>query len=170
MFRPGHRAGVSIWENFHPGNRDLGNQASPASHMNTSIFLQRKEKRGEISETEPARLTGLIRRGPYISNLLFSSFLQFKGHFRQGQTISKYSWFATIKLQQWYTSNGSLPTYPLVIVSDFCIHANSHDERGIFFTVFKQSQVTIHSCQISWRPHKEHFTSTWCQTLFLTLL
>ena len=36
------------------------NRASPASHMNTSIFLQRKEWRGEISETEQARLTGLI--------------------------------------------------------------------------------------------------------------
>ena len=67
MLRPGHRSGVFIWENFHPGyrdlgrkNRDLGNRASPASHMNTSIFLQRKEWRGEISETEPARLTGLI--------------------------------------------------------------------------------------------------------------
>ena len=66
-FRPGHWAGVFIWENFHPGyrdlgrkNRDLSNRASPASHMNTSIFLQRKERRGEISETEPARLTRLI--------------------------------------------------------------------------------------------------------------
>ena len=64
-FRPGHWAGVFIWENFHPGYRDLGgknlgNRASPASHMNTSIFLQRKERRGEISETKPARLTGLI--------------------------------------------------------------------------------------------------------------
>ena len=69
-FHPGHWAGLFIWENFLPGyrdlgrkNRDLGNQASPASpasHMNTSIFLQRKERRGEISETEPARLTGLI--------------------------------------------------------------------------------------------------------------
>ena len=64
MFRPGHRAGVFIWENFHLGcrdlgheNRDLENRASPASHMNTSIVLQRKEWRGEISETEPARLT-----------------------------------------------------------------------------------------------------------------
>ena len=54
MFRPGHRAGVFIWENFHPGYRDLGNRASPASHINTSMFLQRKEWRGEISETEPA--------------------------------------------------------------------------------------------------------------------
>ena len=67
MFRPGHRAGVFIWENFHPGyrdlgrkNGDLGNRASPAPHMNTSIFLRRKDWRGEISETEPARLTGLI--------------------------------------------------------------------------------------------------------------
>ena len=67
MFRPGLRAGVFIRENFHPGYRDLcrktrdpGNRASPASNMNTSIFLQRKERRGEISETEPARLTGLI--------------------------------------------------------------------------------------------------------------
>ena len=45
--RPGDRAGVFIWENFIPiteisaKNRDLGNRASPASHMNTSIFLQR---------------------------------------------------------------------------------------------------------------------------------
>ena len=66
-FVPVTRAGVFIWENFHPGyrdlgrkNRDLGNRASPAAHMNTSKFLRRKEWRGEISETEPARLTGLI--------------------------------------------------------------------------------------------------------------
>ena len=66
-FVPVTRAEVFIWENFHPGyrdlgrkNRDLGKRASPVSHMNTSIFLQRKEWRGEISETEPARLTGLI--------------------------------------------------------------------------------------------------------------
>ena len=66
-FRPGDRAGVFIWENFHPGyrdigrkNRDLGNRASPSSHMNTSIFLQRKEWRGEISETELVLLIGLI--------------------------------------------------------------------------------------------------------------
>ena len=45
---------------FHPDYRDLGNRASPASHMNTSIFLQIKEWPGEISETEPARSTGLI--------------------------------------------------------------------------------------------------------------
>ena len=60
MFRPGHRAGVFIWENFHSSYRDLGNRVSLASHMNTSIFLQRQEWRGEISETEPARFTGLI--------------------------------------------------------------------------------------------------------------
>ena len=66
-FVPVIRDGVFIWKNFHPGYRDLGsetraldNRASPASHMNTSKILQRKEWRGEISETEPARLTGLI--------------------------------------------------------------------------------------------------------------
>ena len=53
------RAGVFIWENFHPGYRDLDNRASPASHINTSIFLQRKECRGEISETEPCGLPSL---------------------------------------------------------------------------------------------------------------
>ena len=61
-FRPGYPG----WEIFHPGcrdlgrkNRDLGNRASPAFHMNTSKFLRRKLKsRGEISETEP---TGLRR-------------------------------------------------------------------------------------------------------------
>ena len=59
-FVPVTRAGVFIWENFHPGYRDLGNRASPASHMKASTFLRRKEWRGEVSETEPARLTGLI--------------------------------------------------------------------------------------------------------------
>ena len=66
-FVPVTRAGVFIWENFHPGyrdlgrkNRDLGNRASTASHMNTSKFLPKSEWRGEISETELARLAGLI--------------------------------------------------------------------------------------------------------------
>ena len=70
MFQPSHPAGVFIWEKFHPSyrdlgrkNRDLSNWASPASHMNTSILSQRKEWRGAISETEPAQLTRLIRRG-----------------------------------------------------------------------------------------------------------
>ena len=47
------------WGNFHPGNRDLGrkkrdlgNRTSPASHMNTSKFLQRREWQCEVSETE----------------------------------------------------------------------------------------------------------------------
>jgi len=66
-FLPVTRAGAFIWENFHLGyrdlgrkNRDLGNRASLASHMNTSKFLLRKEWRGEITETELARLTGLL--------------------------------------------------------------------------------------------------------------
>ena len=49
-FHPGNRAGVFICLHVHmPGyrdlgrrNRDLGIQASPPSHMNTSKFLQRK--------------------------------------------------------------------------------------------------------------------------------
>ena len=48
-FVPVTRAGVFIWENFHPGYRDLGrkiqdlgNRASPASHINASKFLPRK--------------------------------------------------------------------------------------------------------------------------------
>ena len=49
MFLPGHRAGVFIWENFRPGcrdvarkNRDLGNRAIRASHMNKSIPFAKK--------------------------------------------------------------------------------------------------------------------------------
>ena len=41
-FRPGNRAEAFMWENFHPGYRDLGNWAGPPSHMNTSKVLQRK--------------------------------------------------------------------------------------------------------------------------------
>ena len=50
-FVPVTQAGVFIWENFHPGyrdlgrkNRDLSNLASPASHMSTSKFLRRTER------------------------------------------------------------------------------------------------------------------------------
>ena len=50
----------SCYRDLGGKNRDLGNRASPASLMNTSIFLQRKDWRGEISETEPVRLTGLV--------------------------------------------------------------------------------------------------------------
>ena len=49
FFHPGNRADMFIWETFQPGyrdlgwnNQDLGNQASPPFHMNTSKFLQRK--------------------------------------------------------------------------------------------------------------------------------
>ena len=40
--------------------RDLGNRASPPSHMNTSKIFQRISREGEISETGPARSTGII--------------------------------------------------------------------------------------------------------------
>ena len=52
-------AGVFIWENFHLGFQDLGNLASPASHVNTLKFLGRKEWQGKITETKPAQLTRL---------------------------------------------------------------------------------------------------------------
>ena len=70
MFRPGHRqAGVFIWKNFHPHYRDLGrkvqdfgNRGSSASHLKKLNFFWRKEWQGEISETVPAQLPGLIWR------------------------------------------------------------------------------------------------------------
>ena len=46
--------------NFHPDyrdlrgkNRDLGNRASPASHMNTSIFSQRMARRDLGNRASP---------------------------------------------------------------------------------------------------------------------
>lgn len=59
-------------KNFHPGrrdldrkSRDLGNQAIPASYMNTSIFLQR---RVEISETDPVQSTVLLDKLKWTRN------------------------------------------------------------------------------------------------------
>ena len=72
-FIPVTQAGVFVWEKFPLGcwdlgfcDRDLSYQVSPASRMNASKFLQRKEWQGEISETEPARFTTLIWRGPWL--------------------------------------------------------------------------------------------------------
>ena len=80
-FVPVTQAGVFIWENFHSGyrnlgrkNRDLGNRATPASHMNTSKFLRRIAWRDEILETEPAPLTGLIMKRPLTNSLIFPFF------------------------------------------------------------------------------------------------
>ena len=58
------RAEVFIWENCHPGYRDLGRKnrnlgnGAGFSYEHIEIFT-RIEWRGEISETEPARSTGL---------------------------------------------------------------------------------------------------------------
>ena len=61
-FCASHRAGVFIWENFHPGYRDLGgktrdlsNRASPASHMNTSAVFKKKRvaRRGLGNRASP---------------------------------------------------------------------------------------------------------------------
>ena len=38
---PGNRDEVFIWQNFQPAYRDLGNRASPPSHMNLSKILHR---------------------------------------------------------------------------------------------------------------------------------
>ena len=65
--------GVFIWENFHPGYRDLGNRVSPASHMITSINIQRKEWAGEISER---RRSQPGRPGSYEEALTLASFCQ----------------------------------------------------------------------------------------------
>ena len=63
-FVPVTRLECSYGKDFELGYRDRGRKnrdgASPASHMNTSNFLRRKEWRVEISETKPARLNGLI--------------------------------------------------------------------------------------------------------------
>ena len=69
MFRPGHRAGVFIWENFHPGYRDLDNRASPASHMDTPMFLQRKEWRGEASPVDWAHMKRPLEKFEIIGKL-----------------------------------------------------------------------------------------------------
>ena len=56
MFCPGHRAGVYIWENFHPGyrdlgrkNQDLGKRASSASHNeHIDIFTKKRVGRRDL--------------------------------------------------------------------------------------------------------------------------
>ena len=54
-FRPGDRDGVFIWENFHPGyrdiggkNRDPGNRASPASYERIDIFTKKRVARRDL--------------------------------------------------------------------------------------------------------------------------
>ena len=67
LFRPGNRDGVIIWENFHPGcrdlgwnNRDLSNRASPSSHMYTPKS-RKPGQPGQPGSCEEA-LDYLIRR------------------------------------------------------------------------------------------------------------
>ena len=38
-FRPGHRAGVFIWKNFHPGYREPGQPGRPGSYEGALILL-----------------------------------------------------------------------------------------------------------------------------------
>ena len=60
IFVPVTRAGVFIWENFHPGypdlgckTRDLSNWASPGCPMNTSKFYEGKS--GEARSRKPSQ-------------------------------------------------------------------------------------------------------------------
>ena len=62
-FRPGQPAGVFIWENFHPGYRDLGrkirdlgNRASPASLISEHIDFFTKKKIGDVRSRKPSQL------------------------------------------------------------------------------------------------------------------
>ena len=74
---------------FHLRYRDLGiKQASPASRMYTSKCLQKKhqDRLAEISETEPARLTGLIG-----SHSLRSTFTDIKSERRFDDSMSWHS-------------------------------------------------------------------------------
>ena len=46
---PGNRDEVFIWQNFQPAYRDLGNRASPPSHMNTlKTFTKDLEVRRDL--------------------------------------------------------------------------------------------------------------------------
>ena len=49
----------SRFRDLHHKNRDFGSRVSQASHINTMKFYEGKSA-GKNSETEPARLTGLI--------------------------------------------------------------------------------------------------------------
>ena len=81
-FVPVNRVGVLIWVNFHPGyrdlgrkNRDLGNRARPASHMNTSKFFtkERVARRDHGNRASPfdrahmKRLLNVLSYGQVIS-------------------------------------------------------------------------------------------------------
>ena len=66
-FCPGHRAGMFIWENFHPGYRDLGrknqdlrNWASLASHINI-LTKKRVAKRDLGNQARPVNWAHMKR-------------------------------------------------------------------------------------------------------------
>lgn len=68
---PSNRAEVFLRKKFPAGSRDsgrkrrnLGNRARPPAHVNTSRVFEGIKGCAEISETCPARWTGLIWRGP----------------------------------------------------------------------------------------------------------
>ena len=59
-FRPGDRAGVFIWENFHPGYRDIGRKTEisvtgPAWPLIRTYRHFYKEKSGEARSRKPSQ-------------------------------------------------------------------------------------------------------------------
>ena len=71
MFRPGHRAGVFIWENFHPDYRDLGRklgnrpgQPGP-SYEHIDIFTKERVARRDLGN----RASPVDCRGSYEDDL-----------------------------------------------------------------------------------------------------
>lgn len=68
------------------------------------------------------------------------------------------------------TDKTSSLTYPLVVVSDACCHADLHHLWWVFFTVFCHDEMTIHTREIFYCSHEEHLTSSRGLPLLLSLL
>ena len=62
---PGTQDEVFIWQNFQPAYRDLGNRASPPSHMNTSVenFTKELEVRRDLGN-QASPVNRAYMRGP----------------------------------------------------------------------------------------------------------
>ena len=72
-FCPGHWAGVFIWENFHPGYRDLGNRASPASYEHIDIFTKKRAARRDLGNRASPVDRAHMKR-PLVQSLNFPFF------------------------------------------------------------------------------------------------
>ena len=64
MFHPGHRTGVFIWENFHPGYRGLGrkNRQPGLSYEDIDIFTKKRVARRDLgNRANPVDLAHMRR-------------------------------------------------------------------------------------------------------------